>query len=70
MDDNWMEGRRREEVRMRRRNWKGVVGGLRLPLSPSRQNIAVIFITAPIFIVIITILALASYTKCKILIKI
>lgn len=22
MDDNWIEGRRREEVRMRRRNWK------------------------------------------------
>lgn len=46
-----MEGWRREEVRMRRtRNWRR---GVRSPLSSSSQNIAVIFITAPIIAIII-----------------
>lgn len=54
MDDNWMEGWRREEVRMmmkRRRYWKR--GGYIPPLSPGRQNTAVIFITAPLLLLLI-----------------
>lgn len=57
MDDNWIEGWRREEVRMRRK-WRG--WGVRSPLSPSSQNTAVIFITAPVIIIIIVILAMTS----------